>query len=132
MKEYNIKNLTAYLHRVNDRLEQYVTAIRADIEQSVVTWPECGQLAEASNLAEWIGYQVHQLEGIAKEQRFNLGDLYRCKQSDPLGVIKQGKIYRLHKWDGEYIVRGEGFAINEAAMQAYFERVPEPEDKPTT
>ena len=132
MKEYNIKNLTAYLHRVNDKLEKYVTAIRADIEHNVVTWPECGQLAEASNLAEWIEHQVHQLEGIAKERRFNLGHLYRCKQSDPLGVVKQGKIYRLRKWNGEYIVCGEGFAISEQGINEYFERVTEPEDNPAT
>ena len=49
MKEYNINKLTSYLHRVNDRLEKYVTAIRADIEQNVVSWPECEQLAEAAN-----------------------------------------------------------------------------------
>ena len=132
MKEYNIKNLTAYLHRVNDRLEKYVTVIRADIEQNVVKWPECGQLAEASNLADWMGHQVHQLEGVAKEQRFNLGSLYRCKQSDPLGVVKQGKIYRLRKWNGEYIVCGEGFTISEQGINEYFERVTEPEDNPAT
>ena len=132
MKDYNIKNMTAYLHRVNDRLEKYVTAIRADIEHNVVTWPECEQLAEAANLAEWVGHQVHQVDGLAKDQRFNLGYLYRCKQSDPLQIIKQGKLYRLREWHDTYIVCGEGFAINEAAMQAYFERVTEPEDKPTS
>ena len=93
MKEYNINKLTSYLHRVNDRLEKYVTAIRADIEQNVVSWPECERLAEAANLAEWVGHQVHHLEGIAKEQRFNFGYLYRCKQSDPLEVVKAGRVY---------------------------------------
>ncbi len=132
MKEYNINKLTSYLHRVNDRLEKYVNAIRADIEQNVVSWTECEQLAEAANLAEWVGHQVHQLEGIAKEQRFNLGYLYRCKQSDPLQVIKQGKLYRLREWHGTYIVCGEGFAISQRMMPEYFERVTEPEDNPTT
>ena len=132
MKEYNINKLTSYLHRVNDRLEKYVTAIRADIEQNVVSWPECEQLAEAANLAEWVGHQVHQLEGIAKEQRFNLGYLYRCKQSDPLQVIKQGKLYRLREWHDTYIVCGKGFAINKHIINEYFERVTEPEDNPIT
>ena len=132
MKDYNINKLTSYLHRVNDRLEKYVTAIRADIEQNVVSWPECEQLAEAANLAEWVGHQVHQLEGIAKEQRFNLGYLYRCKQSDPLQVIKQGKLYRLREWHDTYIVCGEGFSISKHIINEYFERVTEPEDKATS
>ena len=131
MKEYNINKLTSYLHRVNDRLEKYVTAIRADIEQNVVSWPECERLAEAANLAEWVGHQVHQLEGIAKEQRFNFGYLYRCKQSDPLEVVKAGRLYRLREWHGTYIVCGEGFAISQRMMHEYFERVTEPEDNPT-
>ena len=132
MKEYNINKLTSYLHRVNDRLEKYVTAIRADIEQNVVSWTECEHLAEAANLAEWVGHQVHQLEGIAKEQRFNLGYLYRCKQSDPLEVVKAGRLYRLREWHGTYIVCGEGFAISKRIINEYFERLTEPEDKPTT
>ena len=67
MKEYNINKLTSYLHRVNDRLEKYVTAIRAGIESNVVSWTECEHLAEAANLAECVGHQVHQLESIAKD-----------------------------------------------------------------
>ena len=70
--EYNIKKMTAYLHRVNVKLDKYVTAIRADIEQNVVSWSECEQLTEAATLAEWVGHQVSQLEGIAKDQRLTL------------------------------------------------------------
>ena len=128
MKEYNIEKLKVYLNLVNNRVEKYVTAIRADIEHNVVSWPECEQLAEAANLAEWVGHQVHQLEGIAKEQRFNLGYLYRCKQSDPLEVVKAGRLYRLREWHGTYIVCCEGFAISQRMMPEYFERVTEPED----
>ena len=128
MKNYNIKTLTAYLHRVNDRLEKFVDTIRPQIEQGVVSWGECDQLAEASNLADWVGHQVSQLEGIVKEQRFNFGYLYRCIQSDPLEVVKQGKLYRLREWHGTYIVCGEGFTISKRNLTEYFERVVEPED----
>ena len=117
---------------MNDRLEKYVDAIRPQIEQNIVSWDECEQLAEVSNLAEWVAHQAHHLEGIDKEQRFNLGYLYRCKQSDPLQVIKQGKLYRLREWKDEYIVCGEGFAISKHIINEYFERVTEPEDKQTT
>lgn len=130
--EYNIKKMIAYLHRVNEKLDKYVTAIRADIEQNVVSWSECEQLTEAATLAEWVGHQVSQLEGIAKDQRFNFGYLYRCKKSDPLQVIKQGKLYRLREWSDIYIVCGEGFAINKHIINEYFERVTEPEDSQTT
>ena len=132
MKKYNISNLTSYLHRENDRLEKYVNAIRADLEQNVVSWDECEHLAEAANLAEWVGHQVHQLESIAKEQRFNFGNLYRCKKSDPLQVIKQGKLYRLREWKDEYIVCGEGFAISKHVVNEYFERVTEPDKTKNT
>ena len=133
MKEYNIEKLKVYLNLVNNRVEKYVTAIRADIEQNVVTWTECDQLAEAADLAGWIDQQLHHLEGMAKNQRFSIGHLYRCKQSDPLQVIKQGKLYQLREWKakGKYIVCGEGFAISNHVIHEYFERVTEPEDKPT-
>jgi len=129
MKNYNIRMLAAYLHRVNDRLEKYVDAIRPQIEQNIVSWNECEQLIEVSNLAEWVAHQAHQLEGIAKEQRFSLGYLYRCKKSDPLEVVKQGKLYRLREWHDTYIVCGEGFAISKRNLNEYFERMMEPEDK---
>jgi hypothetical protein len=116
---------------MNDRLEKYVDAIRDDIEQNVVSWPDCERLAEAANLAEWVGHQVCQLKDIAKEQRFNLFNLYRCTKSDPLEVIKQGKIYRLRKWNGDYIVCGENFTISKQSINEYFERVTEPTEPPT-
>ena len=86
-------------------------------------------MTEASNIAEWIGSQVHQVEGLAKDQRFSFGYLYRCKKSDPLQVIKHGKLYRLRKWHDTFIVCGEGFSISERVMPEYFERVMEEEDK---
>ena len=86
MKEYNINKLTSYLHRVNDRLEKYVTAIRADIEQNVVSWPECERLAEAANLAEWVGHQVHQLEGIAKLRANPL-----CEECMKQGIVTSAR-----------------------------------------
>lgn len=126
--EYNIKNLTSYLHRVTDRVGKYLTAIRADLEQNVVSWDECQQLAETANLAEWIGYEIHHLDSLAKEQHFSFGHLYRCKKSDPLQVIKQGKIYRLREWKDTYIVCGEGFAIGKHLINEHFERVAETEE----
>ena len=86
-------------------------------------------MAEASNLAEWIGCQVHQVEGLAKEQRFSFGYLYRCKKSDPLETVKAGRLYRLRKWHNTFIVCGEGFAISERVIPEYFERIMEEEDK---
>ena len=130
MTEKNeIQKLCSYLHRVTDKVEKHVRTLREQMEKGLVTWDECEQLAEASNLAEWIGCQVHEVEGLAKDQRFSLGNLYRCKQSDPLEVVKAGHLYRLRKWHGTYIVCGEGFAISEKVMPEYFERVEEEEDK---
>ena len=132
MKEYNIKKLTEYLHRVNNRLEKYVTAIRADVENNVVLWDDCKLIGEADDLANWIGHQVDQLASVVKEQRFGFCDLYRCKKVDPLGLFKEGKLYRLRKWNGTYIACGEGFAINDQSLNVYFERATETEDGPTT
>lgn len=122
--EYNIKNMTAYLHRVDDRIRKYVDAIRTQIEENVLTWEECEQLAEATNVAEWVGHQVGTLERVAKDQRFNIFQLYRCIKRDPLEVLKEGKLYRLRPWYDTYIVCGEGFSIGKKNLAEYFERVP--------
>ena len=132
MEQNEIKRLCAYLHRVTDKVERHVQTIRQQIETGVIGWNECEQLAEASNLAEWVGHQVNQVEVLAKEQRFNISCLYRCKMSDPLEVVKAGRLYRLREWHGTYIVCGEGFAISQRMMPEYFERVTEPEDNPAT
>jgi len=124
-----IQKLCAYLHRVTDKVEKHAQTLREQMEKGLVTWEECKQLAEASNLAEWIGCQVHEVENLAKEQRFSLGYLYRCKQSDPLEIVKAGNLYRLRKWNNTYIVCGKGFAISEKVIPEYFERVTEEEDK---
>jgi hypothetical protein len=129
MEKNEIQKLCSYLHRVTDKVEKHVQTLRSQMEQGVISWDECEQLAEASNLAEWIGCQVHQVEGLAKEQRFSFGYLYRCKKSDPLETVKAGRLYRLRKWHNTFIVCGEGFAISERVMPEYFERVMEEEDK---
>ena len=129
IEKNEIQKLCSYLHRVTDNVEKHVQTLRSQMEQGVISWDECEQLAEASNLAEWIGCQVHQVEGLAKDQRFSLGYLYRCKKSDPLETVKAGRLYRLRKWHNTFIVCGEGFAISERVMPEYFERVMEEENK---
>ena len=124
-----IKKLCSYLQRVTAKIEKDTETLRTQMQAKLPTWGECEKLSEAVSLAEIIGIQVRNVEGLAKEYRFSFGTLYRCKQTDPLGVIKEGNLYRLRKWNGEYIVCGEGFAIQPKAMPEYFERVEEEDEQ---
>lgn len=124
-----IDKLNAYLEQVTIEVEVYAKTLRDLMKKQQPTYNDCKRLNETITFADIVRTELRSTEALAKEYYLNFGTLYRCKQTDPLGVIKDGNLYRLRHWNGEYIVCGEGFAINEAAMQDYFERVEEEDEQ---